>query len=366
MGAGEFFKEGGEFKFGVEGAEVGGVGVGGGHGFEGVLDRQGAVDGDEVFAEQDSVAVVLEGFALAFAFDGVGLVASGVEGGFYRAELLDEFDGAFVADAGSAGDVVDAVAAEGHDVDDLLGADAQGGFDAGWVEDQVVLGGVEDADVLVDELHHVLVGGDDVDVVSLLGEAAGEGADDVVGFVAGEVEDGNVEGFEGAADVGLLLGEVWRSFGAGGLVAGVVDLFKLLGLDVELLDGLHLGRFFVAVHGGSALVDGGEVVRLEVLPQLVDHIDEDVGGGGGNAGARGHGARALHGVVGAEDEGHAVEEIDGWLLLGGGGGRHPRKNTAGVVCGGKQSGGLEVRSFSGSCYVRCSTHAKSGRAYTSN
>ena len=49
-----------------------------------------------------------------------------VEGGFDGAELLDEFDGAFVADAGCAGDVVDGVAAEGHDVDDAFGRDAEG------------------------------------------------------------------------------------------------------------------------------------------------------------------------------------------------------------------------------------------------
>ena len=65
--------------------------------------------------------------------------------------------------------------------------------------------------------------------------------------------------------------------------------------------------------GRADVVDGGEVLRREVLAQLVDHVDEDIGGGGGDAGARGHGARALHGVVGAEDEGHGVEQVDGGL-----------------------------------------------------
>ena len=68
-----------------------------------------------------------------------------IERGFDGAELLDQFDGAFVADAGRAGDVVDGVAAQGHDVDDALGRDAEGGFDAGGIEDEVVFGGVEDA-----------------------------------------------------------------------------------------------------------------------------------------------------------------------------------------------------------------------------
>ena len=73
------------------------------------------------------------------------------------------------------------------------------------------------------------------------------------------------------------------------------------------------------MHGRADVVDRGEVLRLEVLAQLVDHVDEDIRRRGGDAGARGHGARALHGVVGAEDEGHGVEQVDGRL---GGLGRH--------------------------------------------
>ena len=104
---------------------------------------------------------------------GVAVAASmrGLDG----AELLDQLDGAFVADAGRAGDVVDGVAAQGHDVDDALGRDAEDGFDAGGIEDEVVFRRIEDGDVFVDELHHVLVGGDDVDVVAECGELAARG-----------------------------------------------------------------------------------------------------------------------------------------------------------------------------------------------
>jgi hypothetical protein len=87
--------------------------------FEVEIERDVAVDGDEFFGEQDGVAVLLEGFAVGLALD-FGIIARAVEDGFDAAELLDEFDGAFVADAGSAGDVVDGVAAQGHDVDDLF------------------------------------------------------------------------------------------------------------------------------------------------------------------------------------------------------------------------------------------------------
>jgi hypothetical protein len=181
--------------------------------------------------------------------------------------------------------------------------------------DEVVFHGVEDGDALVDELHHVLVGGDDEDFVTQGGEFAGEGADDVVGFKAFVEEDGDAEGFEGAADVGLLLDEVGWSLGAVGFVAAVFDGFEGLGFDVELFDVLHLRGHFVAMDRGSHVVDGGQVLRLEVLAQLVDHVDEDIGGGGGDAGARGHGALALHRVVGAEDEGHGVEQVDRGLFV---------------------------------------------------
>ena len=144
-------------------------------------------------------------------------------------------------------------------------------------------------------------------------QLAGKRADDVVGLHALVEEDGDAEGFEGAADVGLLLDEVGGRFDAVGLVATVLDGLEGLGLDVELLDVLELAGELVAVDGGAYVVDGGEVLGGEVLAQLVDHVDEDIGGGGRDAGARGHGALALHGVVGAEDEGHGVEEVDGGL-----------------------------------------------------
>ena len=189
-------------------------------------------------------------------------------------------------------------------------------FDAGAVEDEIVFRGVQDDDVIVDELHHVLVGGDDEDVVAECGELAGERADDVVGLEALVVEDRNAEGLERAADVGLLLDEIGRSFGAVGLVAAVFDGLERLGLDVELAHVLKLRGELVAMDRCADVVDRREVFGLEVLAQLVDHVDEDIGRGRGDAGARGHGPLALHGVIGAEDERHAVEQVDGRLGVG--------------------------------------------------
>ena len=211
FGGGQLFEKGGEFELGEESAAGGVVDGLGAHGVERELDGDGGMDGDEFFREEDVVAVVLEGFAVGFLLNLIGEVERGFDG----AELLDELDGTLVADAGGARDVVDGVAAQGHDVDHPGWWDPQGVFDPLRTEDEVVFGGVEDGDVLVDELHHVFVGADDVDVVAHGAELAGERADDVVGFVALVVEDGDAEGFEGAADVGLLLDEVGPGFRRG-------------------------------------------------------------------------------------------------------------------------------------------------------
>ena len=141
------------------------------------------------------------------------------------------------------------------------GRDAEGGFDAGGIEDEVVFGRIEDATRRRDELHHVLVGGDDKNVVAQRGELVAERADDVVGLEAFVAEDGDAEGFERAADVGELLGEVGGHLGAVGLVAGVVDLLELLGLDVPLAQRLHLAGALVAEDGAGEVVDGGEILR---------------------------------------------------------------------------------------------------------
>ena len=50
--------------------------------------------------------------------------------------------------------------------------------------------------------------------------AARDGADDVVGLEARVLEDGDAHGFEHAADVGDLVEQVGRRFGAVGFVLG--------------------------------------------------------------------------------------------------------------------------------------------------
>ncbi len=56
---GQIFEEGGEFELGEEGAAGGVVDGLGAHVVERELDGDGGVDGDEVFGEEDVVAIIL-------------------------------------------------------------------------------------------------------------------------------------------------------------------------------------------------------------------------------------------------------------------------------------------------------------------
>ena len=157
----KFAQHGGEFELGEKiaaGFEVGRLRL---HSGKVERERDVGVDGDEFFGEQDRVAVLLEGLSVGFALD----LGGAVENGFDAAEFLNQFDAAFVADAGRAGNVVDGIAAQGHDVDDFLRRDAEYLGHFGGIEDQVVLLRVEDLHLRRDELHHVLVAGDDEDLM---------------------------------------------------------------------------------------------------------------------------------------------------------------------------------------------------------
>ena len=129
-----------------------------------------------------------------------------------------------------------------------------------------------------------------------VGGLAAERADHVVGFEAGVLDDGDAEGVDEALDIGDLLDQVGRRFGAVGFVFGV---------------------FLFAVGFAEAFEDGGHVLRLEGLGELAQHVVEDENGFGGEAGGGAHGRR-LHagaGVVGAEDEAVGVDEEEaGWAL----------------------------------------------------
>ncbi len=302
----QFLQQRGEFEFGEELAEEIEIGIAGVHGFDVEIDGNVSVDGGHALAEENDVAIVLEGFAVCFLLNFGGAIERLLDG----AEAFDNFDRAFVADAGRSGDIVDSVAAQCHDIDHALGKDSENFFDLGSVADEIVFGGIQDENIVVDELHHVLVAGNYEDGMRCGRGFAGESADDIVGLEAGEFEDGDAVGLEGAADVGNLLGKILGHGGAVGFVSLVFDLGEGLGLDVELADGSDGFGLLVAEGGGGDVEDSGEVRGREIVAQFAQHVDEDEDGGGGKSGFGGHGALPRHGMISAEDEAHGVDEED--------------------------------------------------------
>ena len=128
-----------------------------------------------------------------------------------RAELLEKRGREALADPGHAGDVVDGVAGQRQEIDDLVGADAPFLLKLDGVH-ELVLAQVEDADLVADQLAGVLVGGDDEDVESAFLGSAGKGRDDVVGLHPGSDEHRDPKTLESAADHRDLRHQVDRHF----------------------------------------------------------------------------------------------------------------------------------------------------------
>ncbi len=155
---------------------------------EGDLDRGVVADGGEVAREEGLLTVAFE---LGLGAGRCHLVDVGVD----LVEALpfgQERLGALFSDALDTGDVVRRVAPDPEGVGDELGWAAEFLLDL-RKRDPAVLHGVEEGDVVGDELHEVLVRGDENDVEFVF-VTAGEGAHDIVGLEVVDAEEGHVEG----------------------------------------------------------------------------------------------------------------------------------------------------------------------------
>ncbi|MNC47881.1 hypothetical protein D3C75_969670 [compost metagenome] len=97
---------------------------------------------------------------------------------------MDQLGRRLRPDAGGAGDVVDAVADQGLNLDHLVGGDAEL-LEHGLFVQAAVLHRVVHDDAVADQLHQVLVGRDDDRLAAQVADLAGIGGDQVVGFIAG-------------------------------------------------------------------------------------------------------------------------------------------------------------------------------------
>jgi hypothetical protein len=173
-----------------------------------------------------------------------------------RSEFCDQCLRPLLSDAGNAGDVVDRIAPDRHDIDDLFGLDTKRFFHAGSVVHDLASGVVE-ADPFADELEKILVRSDDHDLVSRLARLAGERADHVVGLVLLTRDDRNSEALDDLADVRNLRREVVRH---------------------RLAVFLVVGELFEADGRSTDVESDRDRVRLVFLEQLPQHLNETVDG----------------------------------------------------------------------------------------
>ena len=190
-----------KLQFGKQRASSSRIGLLRAHGFRLEFDRDIRLDGRELLAQQDGVAIVLQRLAIGLALDFLGVLQRVL----HAAKPLDQLHRPFVADAGCARNIVDGIAAQRHHVHDLVRRHAQDLFHLGSVADEVVLGRVQHASALADQLHHVLVAGDHKHRIARVRRLPRQGANHVVGLEAGGLDHGDAIRLQRAPDVRHLL-----------------------------------------------------------------------------------------------------------------------------------------------------------------
>ena len=156
---------------------------------------------------------------------------------------------------------------------------------------------VEHAGPVVHQLEHVLVVGDYGGFPAVFAGLPGQGSDDVVGFEAVQLQDGDPHGLTELPNHRELGGQIFGHPGSIGLVllVGLMPKGGLFGVE-----------------------DDGQVIGLVLSDQLAQHGRESIDGVGGMALAVG---QAADGVVGPKDVGHAIHQKQ---TSGRGWGRGPR------------------------------------------
>ncbi len=188
------------------------------------LDRHRGVDGRELLAEQDLVAVVEQALAVHLALHFVRVI----ERILNRAETHNQIARALVADAGSAGDVVDRIALQRQQIGHLAGLHAHERLRRQRIVPDIVLHRVIHVDVFIDELQHVLIARHD-DNIEGRRRAPRQRADHVVRFKPRPLQNRDAQRLNHTPNIGNLFSEVGRHLRPVGLVLGVALLAKRAG-----------------------------------------------------------------------------------------------------------------------------------------
>ena len=217
-------------------------------------------------------------------------LAGALEQRFEVAIFDDQLGRGLDADAGHARHVVGGIAGQRLHLDHLLRRHAEF-LDHLGDADAAVLHGVEHGHLVGDELHQVLVGGDDGRGGAAFAGLAGIGRDQVVGLEAALLEAGQVEGAHRFADQRKLRDQVVRRRRPVRLVVGI-----------ELVAE---GDFRLVEDDGQM---GRPVVRRHVAQQLPQHVAEAEHGI--DLQPVGFAVQRRQRVIGAENIGGTVDQKD--------------------------------------------------------
>ena len=202
----------------------------------------------------------------------------------------DELGGGLDADAGNARHVVDRVARQRLDIDDLVRRDTEF-LQHFRLADLTVLHRVVECDTGADQLHQVLVGGDDAAGGARLHSLAGIGGDQIIRLVIRLLDAGDVEGAGGLADQPELRAEVRRRLRPLRLVLRIDVVAERLGGMIE--DHREVGRLLAG---------------LRLLQQLPQHVAEALHGADGQP--VGLARQGRERVVGTENIPRTIDEVE--------------------------------------------------------
>ena len=133
-------------------------------------------------------------------------------------------------------------------------------------------------------------------------------SDHIVGFVTFELQNRNAISLERPPNVRNLLHQVARHLGAIRLVAAILRFFERLRLDVELADRGDRFRLLIADRRRAHIEYRRQILGRKIVPQLAQHVDENIGRRRRNPRLRGHRPLPRHRVIGAKNERHRIDQ----------------------------------------------------------
>ncbi len=154
----QFFQQRREFQFGEQLAQCLSVRLSHLHRVLVQFNRDVAIDGHQLFAKQNVLAVVLQRLAIGPLLD----FCRPIQRLFHRSEPLNQVNRTFVPDSRSTRNVVNGITAQGHHIHHSLRRHSQNLFDLLRIANQIVFRRIQDLYPVVHQLQHVLIAGNHI------------------------------------------------------------------------------------------------------------------------------------------------------------------------------------------------------------